>query len=119
MLSKDIYLVRWGGTCISDCLKSGISFNSVNENQCNEMLLYYYTGSSCEKRPTDGSDITCTNGYTKSGNNCINCTAAGKVEWQGQCYDEYPFCKKRWTPTEAAEWLHDGNDNFVILTFKK
>ena len=42
-----------------------------------------------------------------------------KVSWKDNCYDTYPFTKKRWTPAEANEWLHDGNDNFVIITFKK
>ena len=80
---------------------------------------HYYNGLECVRRPTDGTDITCINGYKKSKNNCINCSVANKVEWNGECYDEYPFAKKHYTPAEAAEWLHDGNDNFVIITFKK
>ena len=49
-----------------------------------------------------------------------SCKEQGKVFWGEECYDEYPFAKKkRWTPAEANEWLHDGNDNFVVITFKK
>jgi hypothetical protein len=47
------------------------------------------------------------------------CREQGKVFWGEECHDTYPFTKKRWTPAEANEWLHDGNDNFVIITFKK
>ena len=48
-----------------------------------------------------------------------DCSAKNQVYWEGKCLDEYPFAKKHWTPAEAAEWLNDGNDNFVVLTFKK
>ncbi len=48
-----------------------------------------------------------------------DCYNQGKVLWDNTCVDEYPFAKKRWTPAEANEWLHDGNDNFVVITFKK
>lgn len=47
-----------------------------------------------------------------------NCFKQGRVFYKGDCMDEYPFSRKRWTPAEANEWLHDGNDNFVIITFK-
>ena len=42
----------------------------------------------------------------------------GQVEYKGQCLDEYPFAKKRYTPAEAAQWLNEDN-NTVTLTFKK
>ena len=54
-----------------------------------------------------------------AGGTCGSCSIIGKIEWDKACVDEYPFAKKRWTPAEANEWLHDGNDNFVVLTFKK
>ena len=54
-----------------------------------------------------------------AGGTCGSCSLIGKVEWDNACLDEYPFAKKRWTPAEANEWLHDGNDNFVVITFKK
>ena len=47
------------------------------------------------------------------------CLKQGNVVYNNECVAEYPFAKKRWTPAEANEWLHDGNDNFVIITFKK
>ena len=45
-----------------------------------------------------------------------NCPAG--EYWDGECYDEYPFAKKRYTPAEAAPWLKD-NGNVVTLIFKK
>ncbi len=56
---------------------------------------------------------------SRSRPNESSCYAKGQVFWDNACLDEYPFAKKRWTPAEANEWLHDGNDNFVILTFRK
>ena len=81
---------------------------AATESQCNTSGSYYFTGSSCEHRPTDGTDITCEHeisGYVKVGNYCVS--------------PENSYAKKHYTPAEAAQWLHDGNDNFVILTFKK
>ena len=31
----------------------------------------------------------------------------------------FTLAKKHYTPAEANQWLHDGNDNFVIITLKK
>ncbi len=78
--------------------------NYAKDEQCNDKN-HYYTGSECLKRPKNSDDILCTGGYVKLKNNCIDPLKT--------------FAKKRWTPAEAAEWLHDGNDNFVIITFKK
>ena len=93
-----------------------------------------YSGGQCR---------TCKNGYGLSGGVCVattnsttpqegaeqgetgttetedSCHAKGQVLWDGACMDTYPFTKKRWTPAEAAEWLNDDNNNFVIITFKK
>ena len=84
-----------------------------NGTSCSRKELYcdknmYYSGYECRMRPTDGTDITCDydiSGYVKVGNNCYS--------------PEVTYAKKHYTPAEANQWLKDGNDNFVILTFKK
>ena len=35
----------------------------TREDECNNLELYYYTGSTCDKIPTDLSKMTCNNGY--------------------------------------------------------
>ena len=75
----------------------------MDQKTCNESGKYYYNGSDCTPIIA-GQKLKCTNDY---------------VEYQNLCLEEYPFAKKRWTPAEANEWLHDGNDNFVVITFKK
>ena len=65
------------------------------------------------------SDEDDSGGNSSNPTDPADCSAKNQVYWEGKCLDEYPFAKKRWTPAEAAEWLNDGNDNFVILTFKK
>ena len=84
-----------------------------NGNSCSRKESYcdkdmYYSGYECRMRPTDGTDITCDydiSGYVKVGNNCYS--------------PEVTYAKKHYTPAEANQWLRDGNDNFVVLTFKK
>ena len=79
---------------------------SRKESYCDKDM--YYSGYECRMRPTDGTDITCDydiSGYVKVGNNCYS--------------PEVTYAKKHYTPAEANQWLHDGNDNFVVLTFKK
>ena len=63
---------------------------------------YYWSGTSCNNR---SEGIECSGGYVKLNNNCVDPLKT--------------FAKKHYTPAEANEWLHDGNNNFVILTFKK
>ena len=46
------------------------------------------------------------------------CNEQGKVLWASSCVDEYPFAKKKYTPTEASEWLKES-DNTITLIFKK
>ena len=75
---------------------------AANESQCTGSN-YYWSGIECARRNIDGS-INCADGY---------------AEYKNKCWAELPFSKKRWTPAEANEWLHDGNDNFVVITFKK
>ena len=94
------------GNCRNNYIVNGIG--CVNESQCNRLESYYFTGSECTKRPTDGTDIACEHeisGYVKVGNYCVS--------------PENSYAKKHYTPAEAAQWLHDGNDNFVVITFKK
>ena len=93
-------------TRVPDFIKSRIV--SPTESQCNTSGSYYFTGSECTKRPTDGTDITCEHeisGYVKVGNYCVS--------------PENSYAKKHYTPAEAAQWLKDDNTNFVVLTFKK
>ena len=73
------------------------------KEQCNGSGTYGWNGDACVKKDSEGK-VTCASGF---------------VEWDNKCLDEYPFAKKRWTPAEASKWLHDGNDNFVVITFKK
>jgi hypothetical protein len=87
--------------CSSNCIDSSLIVKSTSPSQCSGN--YGWSGAGCSRKNTDGS---------------VDC-ASGFVEWENQCLDEYPFAKKRWTPAEANQWLHDGNDNFVVITFKK
>ena len=88
---------------------NNIIFDAGDHRECfrtskdEENVSYYHTGTECAKLPESGN-ITCTSGY---------------ADYNGNCYAQLPFSKKRWTPAEANEWLHDGNDNFVVITFKK
>ena len=75
--------------------------SSVTESQCTGN--YGWNGASCARKDDNGN-VAC---------------AAGYAGYQGKCWSELPFAKKHWTPAEAAQWLHDGNDNFVVITFKK
>jgi hypothetical protein len=94
--------------------------------------------NSCVTNPETGMKTcgSCGDKYVKAGTGCVtaeNCGAGyvadeaikkclycpyGKVVYKGQCLDEYPFAKKRYTPAEAAQWLNEDN-NTVTLTFKK
>ncbi len=87
--------------CSSGCIDSSRISEATSPSQCSGN--YGWSGAGCSRKNTDGS-VPCASGF---------------VEWDKQCWSEYPFAKKRWTPAEAAEWLHDGNDNFVVITFKK
>ena len=88
---------------------NNIIFDAGDHRECfrtpsdDENVSYYHTGTECAKLPESGN-ITCASGY---------------ADYNGNCYAQVPFSKKRWTPAEANEWLHDGNDNFVVITFKK
>ena len=110
------------------------------------MAKYYYSDEKCQVLPKTQSACTGTNiEWNATDNKCVNknytppqeadngntggdvsgdfnpadCYNNGQVPYNNQCWDEYPFAKKRWTPAEANQWLHDGNDNFVVITFKK
>ena len=90
----------------------------MTDNECANSAQYYINNGQCKSMP--GSKTTCKNAdFLWSGSSCVKSCASGFVEWDNECLSEYPFAKKRWTPAEANEWLHDGNDNFVIITFKK
>ena len=133
---SDISLYVWDG---SKCSRR-------NEAQCNSVAKYYYSNEKCQVLPKTQSACTGTNiEWNATDNKCVNknytpsqeanngntggdvsgdfnpadCYNKGQVPYNNQCVDEYPFAKKRWTPAEANEWLHDGNDNFVVITFKK
>ena len=88
---------------------NNIIFDAGDHRECfrtprdDENVSYYHTGTECAELPESGN-ITCASGY---------------ADYNGNCYAQLPFSKKRWTPAEAAQWLHDGNDNFVVITFKK
>jgi hypothetical protein len=80
--------------------------NLANESQCNS-ANYYWDGRTCNYEP-DADSRVCDHeisGYVKVGDYCAS--------------PENTYAKKHYTPAEAAKWLHDGNDNFVVLTFKK
>ena len=90
----------------------------MDKEECENSAKYYYNNEQCKSMP--GSKTKCKNAdFLWSGSSCVKSCASGFVEWDKQCWSEYPFAKKRWTPAEANEWLHDGNDNFVVITFKK
>ena len=80
--------------------------NLANESQCNS-ANYYWDGRTCNYEP-DADSRVCDHeisGYIKVGNYCAS--------------PENTYAKKHYTPAEANQWLRDGNDNFVVLTFKK
>lgn len=87
------------------CRKNSIEL--ATENQCNSIPKYYFDGSNCKNRPTDGNDISCDyeySGYVKVGDYCVA--------------PENSYAKKHYTPAEAAQWLNEDN-NTITLTFKK
>ena len=48
----------------------------------------------------------------------LYCYANGQVPYKDQCWNEFPFAKKKWTPAEAVKWLKE-DDNTVTITFKQ
>lgn len=75
----------------------------ANETNC-DSVNYYWNGITC-LREENPKNRECVGGYAKIKDRCVDPLKT--------------FAKKHYTPAEAAEWLHDGNDNFVIITFKK
>ena len=89
-----------GTGCVTDC---GEGYTANAENQC-------------IKNPEETPEIG-----EQSGNHvptAESCYANGQVFYKEQCWDEFPFSKKKWTPAEAAQWLNE-DDNTVTITFKK
>ena len=88
---------------------NNIIFDAGDHKECfktsndGENVSYYHSGSECVEYNED-EGIICASDY---------------ADYNGNCYAELPFSKKRYTPAEANQWLKDGNDNFVIITFKK
>ena len=84
------------------CTKSYIYENGIchkrNEYQCNSTENYYWNGSGCVYRPSNGK---------------ISCYGTSHKENDGYCD------RIRYTPAEAAQVLRDGNTNEVTITFKK
>ena len=129
--------------------KNGSCQRISDATTCNSTTKYYFNSTAnsgvgqCQRLPTTQAACTGTDiEWNSTDSQCINknaiiapitpvddpveesvteedCHNNGQVYWDNQCVDEYPFTKKRWTPAEASEWLHEGNDNFVIITFKK
>ena len=79
-----------------------LNFSMADSSNC-DTENFYWTGADCARKDENGN-IFCATGY---------------AEYKNKCWSELPFANKRWTPAEANQWLHDGNDNFVIITFKK
>ena len=126
-------------TCSSGCIDSGLvqeatqkqcggeyiwdenytpKCRHMKDDECTNSAQYYINNGQCKSMP--GSKTKCKNAdFLWSESSCVKSCASGFVEWDKECLSEYPFAKKRWTPAEANEWLHDGNDNFVVITFKK
>ena len=108
-----------GSSASDECITAALAYQDQKaENMAGGALCA--TKQDClklidraNKKDVCNSIADCANNYDK---NCFN---KGKVVYNDECMAEYPFAKKRWTPAEANEWLHDGNDNFVIITFKK
>ena len=84
------------------CTKSYIYENGVchkrNEYQCNSTENYYWNGSGCVYRPSNGK---------------ISCYGTSHKENDGYCD------RIRYTPAEAAQVLRDEDKNEVTITFKK
>lgn len=108
---KDEDRTWWGGVnsdrtivyADSDNLTS--VYEATDEN-CNGEK-HFYDGQRCVNQPNVDERV-CEHeisGYVKVGKYCVS--------------PENSYAKKHYTPAEANEWLHDGNDNFVIITFKK
>ena len=70
------------------------------------------------------------NDYIKNGLGCVKDCGAGYLGKEGRCISAANGCGEnyrqietwcnriRYTPAEAAEVLHDGSDNEIIMTFK-
>ena len=105
-------------SCSSYCISPTRISEATDPSQCTGN--YVWSGTGCSRKNTNngntgGNDI----GDVSGDFNPADCYNNGQVPYNNQCLSEYPFAKKRWTPAEANEWLHDGNDNFVVITFKK
>ena len=96
----------------SACTGNGLAWNNTSSKCTN---TNYTPSQEANNINTGGDDI----GDISGDFNPADCYNNGQVPYDNKCWDEYPFARKRWTPAEAAEWLHDGNDNFVVITFKK
>ena len=94
------------------CWGNGLAWDPTSSKCTN---TNYTPSQEASNSDTGGDDI----GDVSGDFNPADCYNKGQVPYDNKCWDEYPFAKKRWTPAEAAEWLHDGNDNFVVITFKK
>ena len=84
------------------CTKSYIYENGIchkrNEYQCNSTENYYWNGSGCVYRPSNGK---------------ISCYGTSHKENDGYCD------RIRYTPAEAAQVLKNDNTNEVTITFRK
>ncbi len=96
----------------SACTGNGLAWDPTSSKCTN---TNYTSSQEVNNGGTEGDQEEVVSGSVDE----AACREQGKVFWGEECYDTYPFTKKRWTPAEANEWLHDGNDNFVIITFKK
>ena len=96
----------------SACTGANIEWNAT-DNKC--VNKNYTPQQEVNNGDTGGDDV----GDISGDFNPADCYNKGQVPYDNQCWNEYPFAKKRWTPAEASKWLHDGNDNFVVITFKK
>ncbi len=92
---------------------TGANIEWTTDNKC--VNKNYTPPQEANNSDTGGDDV----GDISGDFNPADCYNKGQVPYENKCWDEYPFARKRWTPAEAAEWLHDGNDNFVVITFKK
>jgi hypothetical protein len=100
------YCVDTGGTGCdveSDFINLSNNFNLADETNC-DTANYYWNGKICI-REENPQNRECVGGYVMLKEKCVDPLKR--------------FAKKHYTPAEANEWLHDGNDNFVIITFKK
>lgn len=104
------------------------TYSSDGDNVCSDCGSHEYSlagSATCSpRRNTEncssfsaGTDecSACNEGYKAEGGACVSVCEGGQVYYKNECYAEYPFAKKHYTPDEAAPFLKAENNTITIM----